>query len=155
MSTAQKSEPGPRTSALYIARAENQGGTDGTVQVENGPVLRTASPADPHRGPDSGFDPEQFVAMAWSTCLNATLEKVLDEHGLENDSRVRVEVELHREAEAPGYRFEPTAVVAIEGLDEDRARELADEAHARCPVSKLLSGPDVSTMRVEEFSAGA
>ncbi|WP_394214027.1 OsmC family protein [Brachybacterium vulturis] len=136
--------------ALYTARVENRGGTSGRVLVRDAGSVELGSPEPgasaetilPTGGPRptaSGFNPEQFLAMAWSTCLGETLRVVLAEHGLDRESSVDVEVELHRDP-AGGFRFVPRALVHIDSLGPDRARELAAAAHARCPVSKLLDG---------------
>ena len=123
--------------ALYTARADNIGGTSGQVRIAGAPetVLPTAGPVE---GAD-GCNPEQFLAMAWSTCLGETLRVVLSEQGLDHPSRVSVEVGLHRDP-AGGYRFAPRALVTIDGLAAEQARPLMDAAHRRCPVSKLLAG---------------
>lgn len=141
--------------ALYTARVENSGGTSGRVLIRGASAVALGDPevsadeigADgtvtlPTGGPtptSQGFNPEQFLAMAWSTCLGETLRVVLAEQGLSSESSVSVEVGLHRDP-AGGFRFAPRALVSIAGVDLARARELADAAHARCPVSKLLRG---------------
>lgn len=98
-------------------------------------LLPTGGPTAPARG----FNPEQLLAMAWSTCLGETLRVVLAEHGLPHGSHVSVEVGLHRDPSG-GYRFAPRALVTINAMAPDEAQPLLDAAHARCPVSKLLSG---------------
>lgn len=159
----------PLGPALYTARVENTDGTSGQVLIRDtsalepgaadaatarsarsvgstarsgaGPRLEGAV-ALPTGGPvegAEGFNPEQFLAMAWSTCLGETLRVVLAEQGLTAESAVSVEVGLHRDP-AGGFRFAPRALVNIEGVGPDRAQELAEAAHARCPVSKLLRG---------------
>lgn len=143
--------------ALYTARVDNLRGTSGMVRVHQGPTpLAMESeaedlPADAAPSPEAslptggpmapahGFNPEQFLAMAWSTCLGETLRVVLAERGLPHQSRVSVGVELHRDP-AGGYRFVPRADVAIEQMAADEAQPLVAAAHARCPVSKLLTG---------------
>lgn len=96
------------------------------------------STAEPVEGAE-GCNPEQFLAMAWSTCLGETVRVVLSEHGLDHPSRVSVEVGLHRDP-AGGFRFVPRVLVTIEGLPAEQAQPLVDAAHSRCPVSKLLTG---------------
>jgi lipoyl-dependent peroxiredoxin len=144
------SAPRADAPALYTARVENTGGTSGRVRVREASAVEIGTPrpgADgdltlPTGGPRrtaQGFNPEQFLAMAWSTCLGETLRVVLAEHDLSAQSSVNVEVGLHRDP-AGGFRFAPRALVRIDGLDPARGRELAEAAHARCPVSKLLRG---------------
>lgn len=145
-------DPAPRDTdpALYTAHVENIGGTAGRVLVRDAPSVELTDP-EPGAGADislptggprptaSGFNPEQFLAMAWSTCLGETLRVVLTEQRLDLESSVSVEMGLHRDP-AGGFRFVPRALVHIDSLPPDRARELAEAAHARCPVSKLLRG---------------
>ncbi|PWH06286.1 organic hydroperoxide resistance protein [Brachybacterium endophyticum] len=131
------------TRTLYTARVENIGGTAGEVRVENGPTIPTGGPS-----PDAtGSNPEQFLAMAWSTCLGETLKAVLREQRIDAATHVHVEVGLHRDP-AGGFRFAPRALVAIEDLPEDEVRRLAEAAHARCPVSRLLSRADSGVLEV-------
>lgn len=148
--------------ALYTARVHNHGGTAGEVVIEGAAAVelgaRTAGHAGP-TGPDgalalptggpsaaaTGFNPEQLLAAAWSTCLGETLKVVLVEHGHRAESRVSVEVELHRDP-AGGYRFAPRALVEIDGVPAAEATALIESAHARCPVSKLLAGRGEATV---------
>ncbi|MFC7457626.1 OsmC family protein [Brachybacterium sp. GCM10030267] len=150
-SSGPTSSPHPEDPALYTARTDNIHGTTGEVRVHDGPTahratLPTGGPSTPHQG----FTPEQFLAMAWSTCLGETLRVVLAERELPHQSSVSVEVELHRDP-AGGYRFAPRALVSIPDMAADEARTIADAAHARCPVSKLLTGQ--GTPRVELVTA--
>ncbi|GAA4518635.1 OsmC family protein [Brachybacterium paraconglomeratum] len=164
---APRSTPGPQAPtrhavdpALYTARVENTCGTSGRVLIHDASavelgVVDSDHASRPEGGPHpegavalptggpvagaEGFNPEQFLAMAWSTCLGETLRVVMAAQGLEHPSQVSVEVGLHRDP-AGGYRFAPRALVSIEGIAPDRAQQLVDAAHARCPVSKLLRG---------------
>ena len=160
----------PLGPALYTARVENTDGTSGQVLIRDSSALEpgaadaaaprsVGSTAPSGAGPDAGprpagsislptggpvedaegFNPEQFLAMAWSTCLGETLRVVLAEQGLSAESAVSVEVGLHRDP-AGGFCFAPRALMSIEGVGPARAQELAEAAHARCPVSKLLRG---------------
>lgn len=150
MATDPAPAPHSDSPALYTARVENTAGTAGHVRIRDTAAVELAAPGPeatgeislPTGGPKptaTGFNPEQFLAMAWSTCLGETLRVVLTEHGLDRESSVSVEMGLHRDP-AGGFRFVPRALVHIDSLAPDRARELAEAAHARCPVSKLLRG---------------
>lgn len=132
---------------IYTTTVTNDGGTAGQVRVSDGPELLTGPPSNPQQG----VNPEQFLGMAWSTCLNATVEAVLKDRaatlatsgpdGGATVPRSRVVVQVSLEQEPSGqYRFIPKAQIAVEGLDEAALREVTAAAHARCPVSKLLAG---------------
>ncbi|SER50755.1 peroxiredoxin, Ohr subfamily [Propionibacterium cyclohexanicum] len=132
---------------LYRAVVVNTGGIAGRVEeTETGTRVPTGAPGHP----EAGANPEQFLAMAWSTCLNATVISVLERNHVDATSRVRVEVELHREPNGQ-YFFTPTAYVAIEGLDRDRAQRFVAMAHRRCPVSKLLAGDRGVRVLLEDY----
>ncbi|GAA1287199.1 hypothetical protein GCM10009590_11940 [Brachybacterium alimentarium] len=132
---------GPEAEASDVAASGVEASEAETSEVEASEVapspvvLPTGAPTPAA----DGFNPEQFLAMAWSTCLGETLRVVLAERGLPHESSVSVEVGLHRDP-AGGFRFVPRALVAIEQMPADEAREIAGAAHARCPVSKLLTG---------------
>src|SRR5699024_1813083 len=66
-------EPKSPSAPIYAAKVENRGGTSGEVRVDDGQTLPTA----PTSNVDQGNNPEQFLAMAWSTCLGETLKVVL------------------------------------------------------------------------------
>lgn len=129
--------------SLYTARVENIGGTAGEVRVENGPTLPTGGPS----ADATGSNPEQFLAMAWSTCLAETLKAVLREQRIDAATHVHVEVSLRFDPSG-GYRFAPRALVSIEDVPDTEARRLAEAAHARCPVSRLLGRADQGVLEV-------
>lgn len=157
----------PLGPALYTARVENTDGTAGQVLIRDTSALEpgmadaagprpAGSVALPTGGPiegAEGFNPEQFLAMAWSTCLGETLRVVLAEQGLSAESAVSVEVGLHRDP-AGGFCFAPRALMSIEGVGPARAQELAEAAHARCPVSKLLRGQGEPVVELRGHNRG-
>jgi organic hydroperoxide reductase OsmC/OhrA len=132
--------------ALYRAVAVNTGGIAGQVCVADGETIQTGAPGHP----EQGTNPEQFLAMAWSTCLGATVISILARSRIEADSRVRVEVELHQQSDGQ-YFFVPIAYVAIAGLDEARAKRIATLAHHRCPISKLIGSAPQVAVQIEPY----
>src|SRR5699024_6106319 len=108
-------------------------------------------PTAPTSNVDQGDNPEQFLAMGWSTCLTETLKVVLAVNELDVLSRVRVEVELHQEPSGNGFYFAPHAFVSIEGVPDEDAEKFAARAHARCPISKLLMGKGTPIVDIEQY----
>lgn len=135
------------SASLYSTVATNVGGTAGTVSTSDGPELRTGRPGHP----DEGVNPEQLLGMAWATCLNATVEAVLERRGMSAPSRVDVDVSLYRREDGVLF-FRPTATVSIQGLEEDAVRQVAAAAHERCPVSQLLTGRGEATLRTAAWT---
>lgn len=135
-------------SEKYWTEASNGDGGAGISSVTGGLSVAVASPLNPDRDP-AASNPEQLLALAWATCLNATARVFVDR---ERRSAVRVEVELHDATEGPGYEFHVDAYLSVEGADAAETERVLAQAHARCPVSKLLK--DAATVRVhaEEYA---
>lgn len=117
--------------------------------VEGGLSVPVASPLDPSADPTAS-NPEQLLALAWSTCLNATAQAIVKG---ERATSVSVEVELHEAVGRIGYEFHATAFVSADGLDDEQTRILAEAAHARCPVSRLLHGAATVSVKPTTYAA--
>lgn len=130
---------------LYQTTVTNQDGIKGWVQVSDNDPLQTSHPLKE----ESGYNPEQLIGAAWSTCFNATLQAILAENGrAASPSRVTVQVSLEKETQQPGYYFQVQAQVAIAGLSAQDARPYVEQAHHRCPVSKLFQGATTVDLEV-------
>lgn len=136
---------------LYTATAVNRTGPDGESLTDSGwhvavqsPLSQT-EPAPPEQA-DHITNPEELLALAWATCLSGSARIVAPGR----EVTVRVEVALHEDPAGTGFEFAPTAFVSFSdtfpGTDADQADRLAAAAHARCPVSKLLSGRGTATV---------
>lgn len=137
-------------SLRYRTEAINGDGGTGIARVTGGMEVPVASPLAPNPDPDAS-NPEQLLALAWSTCLNATAQALVKR---ERRTAVRIEVELHDAPEGPGYEFHVDTYLSAEGLSLDETSDLLERAHARCPVSKLLHGATTVRVHAEEY-AGA
>ncbi|MGX1792997.1 OsmC family protein [Microbacterium sp. NPDC055312] len=135
-------------SLRYRTEAINGDGGTGTARVTGGMEVAVASPLAPDPDPDAS-NPEQLLALAWSTCLNATAQALVKR---ERRTAVRIEVELHDASEGPGYEFHVDTFLSAEDLTLDETADLLARAHARCPVSKLLRGATTARVHAEEFA---
>lgn len=133
--------------ARYRTQAINSDGGDGRAHVPGGLDVAVASPLGTNV--EAGTNPEQLLALAWSTCLNATAQVIV---AGDRRTSVRVEVELHQSEPGPGYEFHVDAYLSAEGATHAQAEEILTAAHARCPVSKLLSGSATVHTHVEDFT---
>lgn len=135
---------------IYETEIVNYGGTLGTSSISGGQSFEVSSPLD---GDREGLNPEQFMGLAWATCLNATLISILKGRNLQKlDSKVRVLVSMMKEQAMSGYYFEMSAFVSIESLELEEVMKLAALADKFCPVSKLIrENPHVS-IAIEEYS---
>lgn len=111
----------------------------------------TPSPPAPLMRPQSeeATNPEQLLALAWATCLNATAQAILNN---KRRSRARVIVELRDAAAADGYEFHVAAYLAVDGVTRSEGEKILRAAHARCPVSKLLRGASTVSVHLEEYA---
>lgn len=132
----------------YRTEAINGDGGTGTARVTGGMKVPVASPLASDPDPDAS-NPEQLLALAWSTCLNATAQALVKR---ERRTAVRIEVELHDASDGPGYEFHVDTYLSAEGLTLDETKDLLARAHARCPVSKLLRGATTVQVHAEQFA---
>jgi len=132
----------------YQTEASNGDGGTGISSVSGGLSVQVASPLNPDRDP-AASNPEQLLALAWATCLNATARVFV---AAERRTAVRVEVELHDAADGPGYEFHLDAYLSVEDADADETERVLAQAHARCPVSKLLAGASAVHVHAEEYA---
>ncbi|MGT2666023.1 OsmC family protein [Streptococcus rifensis] len=121
--------------SLYSVTSRNDQGIDGSVRLSNGKTVATNHPLNDQ----PGFNPEELIALAWSTCLKATLDAILEAKAMSNRCYVEVQVDLEKEPTALGYFFAVRGQASIQGIPLDEAKILIQEAHTRCPVSKLIS----------------
>ncbi|GAB3598326.1 OsmC family protein [Microbacterium tumbae] len=134
--------------ALYRTEAINRDGGDGESRVLGGLTVRVSSPLAADFDP-AASNPEQLLALAWVTCLNATAQAVVT--GARRTA-VRAEVELHP-ADAGGYEFRVDAYLSVEGVDEAETARVLEASHARCPVSRLLRGAATAHVHAEAYRA--
>ncbi|MGT2715790.1 OsmC family protein [Streptococcus respiraculi] len=134
---------------LYSVTATNQEGIHGQVTLSSPKSVQTAHPLTE----EEGFNPEELIATAWATCLNATIQALLESQKQSNQSRVEVTCELHREATiGKGYYFQVNAKASIEGFSLEEAESLVQQAHSRCPVSKLIAQSQTIALQTTEWN---
>lgn len=133
---------------LYEVTVTNNEGINGVLTSSSGETFETSHPTSS----DKGTNPEELLAVAWATCLNATIQALLSARGHKNlRSRVRVSVSLHQET--IGYHFKLDAVASIENLSLEETSAIVHSADKRCPVSKIFSGYEHLMLRVESYMA--
>ncbi|MEI2268091.1 OsmC family protein [Microbacterium sp. No. 7] len=136
-------------STRYRTEAINDDGGTGVSRVTGGLEVAVSNPLSPDADL-SRSNPEQLLALAWATCLDATLQAIVK--GAQR-TRVRVEVELHDSPERGGYEFHVTAFLSAEGRTLGETDELVTAAHDRCPISRLLQGAATVGIRAEDWAS--
>lgn len=92
-----------------------------------------------------GSNPEELIAAAHASCFTMALSKILGEAGFtaeKMESNAVVTLEKQDDVFAI-TASKLTLKATIAGIDDDRFQELAANAKANCPVSKLLNA-DIS-----------
>ena len=91
--------------------------------------------------------PEELIAAAHASCYAMQLSAMVARAEatpkvLEVDATVSLDPDP-----AGGFRISSIALVVrgdVEGLDDARFKEVADQAKAQCPVSKALTGTSIT-----------
>jgi osmotically inducible protein OsmC len=128
----------------------------GTLQEGNGTVDLVSSGAGSYEvsfpkraAEDAGgtTSPEELIAAAHSSCFAMQLSAVIAEAGGTPVSLdVKADVTL-RPDPAGGFRISGIALTVrgqVEGLDADGFVQAAENAKRSCPVSKALTGTDIT-----------
>lgn len=131
--------------------AWNGGLEDGSGQVElTSSKVGTYSVSFPKRAADDAggtTSPEELVAAAHSSCFAMQLSHLIaDAGGTPGSLEVTANVSLGPD-EAGGFRLtgiELTVVGEVDGLDADAFEKAAQDAKATCPVSKALTGVEIT-----------
>jgi osmotically inducible protein OsmC len=132
--------------------AWNGGLQDGSGQVElSSSKVGTYDVSFPKRAADDAggtTSPEELVAAAHSSCYAMQLSALIAEAGGTPQSlEVTADVSLGPDKEAGGFKLtgiKLTVVGEVEGLDESGFQKAAEDAKAGCPISKALTGVDIT-----------
>ena len=129
---------------------------NGTLESGSGQVELTSSKAGtydvsfPKRAADEAggtTSPEELIAAAHTSCFAMQLSHIVAEAGGTPQSlEVTADVDLGADP-AGGFRLTGIAlkvVGEVDGLDAAGFEKAAQEAKATCPVSKALTGVDIT-----------
>jgi Ohr subfamily peroxiredoxin len=133
---------------LYTAEAVSSGdGRNGHVISSDGKLdLDLAFPPE-LGGTGAGTNPEQLFAAGYSACFHSALRLVAGhQHVTLGDSTVTAQVGIGPEGEAFGLVV--TLVIHVPGMEREKVREFAEEAHQVCPYSRATRGNISVELRV-------
>ena len=88
-----------------------------------------------------GTNPEELIAAAHASCFTMALSFKLAEAGFEAGS-LSTDAEVTLEKQDGGFTVTKSALSTtgkVDGLDRGKFEELAADAKANCPISKLLN----------------
>lgn len=104
---------------------------------------------------EPGTNPEELIAAAHAGCFTMALSFALAKQGV-NDGRLETTARVTLVKDGEGFkvsRSDLELTASVPDLDEQKIRELAGEAKANCPISKLLDAEIDLKVRVEAGAA--
>ena len=118
-------------------------GKDGKGHVSTGSGALAAQPYGfQTRFEDkAGTNPEELIAAAHASCFTMALSFKLAEAG-HTDGSVTTSAEVSLEKDGDGFTVTKSALSTkgkVPGMDQAKFEELAADAKANCPISKLLN----------------
>jgi osmotically inducible protein OsmC len=134
--------------AVRTSEAEWRGSLregQGTVKLGSG-AFEGAYSFPSRFGEGQGTNPEELIAAAHAGCFSMALSAGLGRAG-HTPTRIHTVARAHLEKVGEGFeitRIELETVAEVPGIDEKTFLEHAEGAKKNCPVSKALSGPQVS-----------
>ncbi|GHF03671.1 organic hydroperoxide resistance protein [Amycolatopsis deserti] len=126
---------------VYTAVATARGdGRNGEVTSSDGVIDERLAVPKEMGGPGGEMtNPEQLFAAGYAACFHNSLRRVARKAGIElGDSAVTAEVGIGR---VEGVLELAVKLVShLPGLEQDKAGELAAQAHQVCPYSRATRG---------------
>ncbi|HEX6344798.1 organic hydroperoxide resistance protein [Umezawaea sp.] len=127
---------------LYTATATSTGSgrAGGRGRTDDGLLDVTLALPVELGGPGGATNPEQLLAVGWSSCFHSVLKLVAGRRRVRVDeSSVVAEVSVHPTPEG-GFGLGAALRVHLPGLDQATADDLVAAAHAGCPYSNATRG---------------
>lgn len=94
----------------------------------------------------TGTNPEELIAAAHAGCFSMQFSALLEAAGHVAD-RVSTTATVHLDKDDGGFtitRVHLTSEAEVPGIDDQGFQEVADEAKRTCPVSRLLTGAEIT-----------
>ncbi len=116
----------------------------GTVKTESG-ALDGQYSFSTRFEEGTGTNPEELIAAAHAGCYSMALSAALAKNGFRPIS-VKTEDKVYLEKVGEGFsitKIEVTTEAEIEGIDNEKFQQFAEDAKKNCPVSKVLTGTEI------------
>jgi osmotically inducible protein OsmC len=112
----------------------------GHVSTQSGVLSEQPYGFNTRFGDEPGTNPEELIAAAHAACFTMALSFALAKEGL-SAGTLETSAKVKLDKEGDGFtitRSDLILTASVAGIDEARFREIAADAKANCPVSKLL-----------------
>jgi osmotically inducible protein OsmC len=113
----------------------------GTLSAPGGVLKNTPYSFKTRFADAPGTNPEELIAAAHAGCFTMALSAVLMKAGFTADS-LTTHADLSLEKQGEGFTITAVHLTlrgSVPGIDEAKFAELAADAKANCPVSKVLN----------------
>lgn len=120
----------------YETAMINHGGRNGEVEAPNGSMHMKITPPGIHA---EGTNPEQLFAAGYASCFNGAVQHMIKEAEMTAESTVKARVSLYN-LDDGGYQIGVVLEVHIDGISEEEAQKIAEDAHEFCLYSKATRG---------------
>ena len=123
---------------LYTAKTHTTGGREGGAsRTSDGRLDVKLSPPGSH---GNGTNPEQLLAVGWSSCFLSAIKIVAARSKVKLPANVAVDAEIDLGSTDGQYFIQARLNVDLPGIDPETAQKLIDGAHLQCPYSKATHG---------------
>ena len=92
-------------------------------------------------GDEPGTNPEELIAAAHASCFTMALSFALAKEGL-TDGTLETSAAVTLDKDGDGFTVTRSALTlkaSVPGITADRFSDIANDAKANCPISKLLN----------------
>jgi lipoyl-dependent peroxiredoxin len=142
----------PMDKVIYTAKAHTIGGREGGSSRTSDGRLDVKLSVPGTTG--AGTNPEQLLAVGWSSCYLSAIKIVAGRNKVRLPSDLAIDVEVDLGMTGAGYLLEARFNIHMPGIDPAVAQQLADAAHLQCPYSKATHGNInvITTVLTEQFA---
>lgn len=112
----------------------------GSISTETGALSNHPYGFNTRFEDGKGSNPEELIGAAHASCFTMALSLALADAGYE-DGELKTTAKISLDKTDNGYKISQSALslsATVVGISEDEFSEIAQEAKANCPVSKLL-----------------
>ena len=144
------------TTRTATARYEGTGKQgQGWISTQSGALRDQRYGFNTRFGDEPGTNPEELIAAAHAGCFTMALSFALARDGV-SDGRLETTAKVTIEQEGESFRITRSDLALnaeVPDIAEGRLRELAEDAKANCPVSKLLNAEMTLTVNASTPAA--
>lgn len=126
--------------ALYTAESTATGGRQGHVKSSDGNLEVNLSMPKGLGGKEveGSTNPEQLFSAGYAACFDSALQLSAKKAKKKTNSSVTAKVSIEKKLKGFGLSVE--LYVEMDGISQEEAEELVDQAHEVCPYSRAIEG---------------